>query len=110
MPPIWDVEDYAVAFVRFETGATLVLETSWLLHHDIDGEDMQIWLYGDKGGCHYPEGKFLSTNYETKQMYTSTLKITRDQLNHTHRSVWSSPRPLRMVARHLCLQNTPCRY
>ncbi|MYD91831.1 MAG: Gfo/Idh/MocA family oxidoreductase [Caldilineaceae bacterium SB0662_bin_9] len=80
MPGIWDVEDYAVAFVRFDTGATLVLETSWLLHHDIDGEDMQIWLYGDKGGCHYPEGKFLSTNYETKQMYTRTLKITRDQL------------------------------
>ncbi len=80
LPEIWDVEDYAVAMVRFETGATLVLETSWLLHHDIDGEDMQIWLYGDRGGCHYPSAKFLSTNYETKQLYNRFLKITRDQL------------------------------
>lgn len=80
LPEIWDVEDYAVAMVRFETGATLILETSWLLHHDIDGEDMQIWLYGDRGGCHYPTGKFLSSNYETRQMYNRVLKITRDAL------------------------------
>ncbi len=80
LPKIWDVEDYAVAFVRFENGATLILETSWLLHHDIDGEDMQIWLYGDQGGCHYPSGQFLASNYETKQMYNRQLKITRDAL------------------------------
>lgn len=80
MPKKWDVEDYAVAFVRFETGGTLVLETSWLLHHDIDGEDMQIWLYGDQGGCHYPSAQFLSSNFESRQMYNRTLKITRDAL------------------------------
>ena len=80
MPKTWDVEDYAVGFVRFEHGGTLVLETSWLLHHDIEGEDMQIWLYGDQGGCHFPSAQFLSSNYETKQLYNRTLKITRDDL------------------------------
>ncbi len=80
LPKIWDVEDYAVAFVRFDHGGTLILETSWLLHHDIEGEDMQIWLYGDGGGCHYPSAQFLASNYESQQLYNRTLQITRDAL------------------------------
>jgi predicted dehydrogenase len=80
LPVEWDVEDFAAAFVRFENGATLVLEVSWLLHHDIDGEDMQIWLYGTQGGCHWPKGDFLSTNYSTRQLYNNTLKLTKDPM------------------------------
>ena len=80
LPAVWDVEDYAAAFVRFETGATLVLEVSWLLHHDIEGEDMQIWLYGTEGGCHWPKAQFLSSNYQTKQLYNRELKLTRDPM------------------------------
>lgn len=76
--PEFDVEDFAAAFVRFENGATLVLEVSWLLHHDIEGEDMQIWLYGNEGGCHWPKGQFLETNYETKQFYNRDLQLTQD--------------------------------
>jgi predicted dehydrogenase len=47
-----DVEDFAAAFVRFENGASLILEVSWLLHHDVGegAEDRQLWLYGTKGG------------------------------------------------------------
>jgi predicted dehydrogenase len=77
---VFDVEDFASAFVRFENGATLVLEVSWLLHHNIEGEDTQIWLYGDEGGCHWPKSEFLNTNYETRQLYNRTLKLTRDRL------------------------------
>ncbi|MCB0089065.1 MAG: Gfo/Idh/MocA family oxidoreductase, partial [Caldilineaceae bacterium] len=76
----WDVEDFAAAFVRFENGATLMIEVSWLLHHDIEGEDMQIWLYGTGGGCHWPKADFLSSNYETRQLVNSTLKITKDTM------------------------------
>ena len=54
IPDTFDVEDFAAAFVRFDNGATLVLEVSWLLHHDTEGEDMQMWLYGDKGGSPRP--------------------------------------------------------
>lgn len=77
---IWDVEDFAAAFVRFENGATLVIEVSWLLHHDIQGEDMQIWLYGTQGGCHWPKADFLSSNYQTRQLVNSTLKLTSDAM------------------------------
>jgi len=80
IPAEFDVEDFAAAFVRFENGATLVLEVSWLLHHDTSGEDMQMWLYGTTGGCHWPKCEFLGSNYATRQHYNRTLKITRDIL------------------------------
>ena len=76
----YDVEDFAAAFVRFDTGATLVLEVSWFLHHDIQGEDMQMWLYGTEGGCHWPKAEFLSTNYKTRQMVNSTLQLIKDPM------------------------------
>ena len=80
IPSSFDVEDYAVAFVRFETGATLVLEVSWLLHHDISGEDVQAWIYGDAGGCHWPSAQFLDTNYTTRQFNNRTLQLTQDKM------------------------------
>ncbi len=80
VPDDMDVEDFSAAFVRFDNGATLVLEVSWLLHHDTDGEDMQMWLYGTEGGCHWPEGKFMGTNYTTKQFFNQTIKLTSDAM------------------------------
>jgi predicted dehydrogenase len=80
IPAEFDVEDFAAAFVHFENGATLILEVSWLLHHDTDGEDMQMWLYGTTGGCHWPRCEFFESNYATMQHYNRTLKITRDAL------------------------------
>ncbi len=80
LPRNFDVEDFAAAFVRFDTGATLVIEVSWLLHHDTQGEDMQMWLYGTKGGSHWPKYEFYESNKQTRQHYNRTLKNTRDRL------------------------------
>jgi predicted dehydrogenase len=81
IPPEFDVEDFAAAFVRFEGGATLILEVSWLLHHDNpQGEDMQMWLYGTRAGSHWPKCEFYETNYDTRQHYNRQLKLTADQL------------------------------
>jgi predicted dehydrogenase len=80
IPKEFDVEDFAAAFVRFENGATLVLEVSWLLHHDTMGEDMQMWLYGTKGGSHWPKCELYKTDNATKQHYNITLQNTRDRL------------------------------
>jgi predicted dehydrogenase len=75
IPPEFDVEEFASAFVRFENGATLILEVSWLLHHKVPSgvEDMQMWLYGDKGGSHWPSNEVLHSNYETKQLSNTQL-------------------------------------
>ena len=78
--PDFDVEDFAAAFVRFDNDATLVLEVSWFLHHDTQGEDMQMWLYGSEGGCHWPKAEFLATNYQTRQMTNSTLQLVKDPM------------------------------
>jgi len=80
IPPEFDVEDFSAAFVRFENGATLILEVSWLLHHDTQGEDMQMWLYGTRGGSHWPKCEVYESNYATRQLYNRKLQITRDTL------------------------------
>lgn len=79
VPKDMDVEDFAAAFVRFENGATLMLETSWLLHH-IPDEEVKVWLYGTEGGCQWPSAEFASTNYKTKQLYNRSLQLTRDPM------------------------------
>ena len=76
----FDVEDFAAAFVRFENGATLVLEVSWLLHHKTQGEDMQMWLYGTRGGSHWPSCEIYQSNNDIQQHYNRTLQNTRDLL------------------------------
>jgi len=76
----FDVEDFAAAFVRFENGATLMLEVSWLLHHKTQGEDMQMWLYGTRGGSHWPSCEIYQTNNDIQQHYNRTLQNTRDLL------------------------------
>ena len=80
IPRSFNVEDFAAAFVRFDNGATLIIEVSWLLHHDTMGEDMQMWLYGTKGGSHWPKCEIYETNTKTRQHYNRTLKNTRDIL------------------------------
>ncbi len=78
---IFDVEEMAAAFVRFDNGATLVIEVSWLLHHEHHGgEDMQMWLYGTDGGSHWPSCTFLSTDYGNKQFQKQELQLIVDEM------------------------------
>jgi predicted dehydrogenase len=80
IPPEMDVEEMAIAYVRFENGATMVLEISWMLHHDTQGEDMQMWLYGTQGGSHWPKCEIYTTDYETRQHYNRVLQFTTDRM------------------------------
>jgi predicted dehydrogenase len=47
---VFDVEDLATAFIRFETGAALHLETSWAAHGG-RGDDFGVTVYGTRGGA-----------------------------------------------------------
>jgi predicted dehydrogenase len=80
IPQNIDVEDFASAFVRFENGATLILEVSWLLHHNTPGEDAKVWLYGTEGGCEWPKAEFMSSNHATRQFYNRTITLTQDKM------------------------------
>ncbi len=80
VPQDMDVEDFAAAFVRFDNGATLVLEVSWLLHHNAQGEDARVWLYGTEGGCEWPQANFMSMDYPNKQTKNMSLQMTSDTM------------------------------
>ena len=80
VPQDMNVEDFAAAFVRFENGATLILEVSWLLHHNAPGEDARLWLYGNQGGLEWPQANFMSSNNKTRQLYNRTLQLTSDTM------------------------------
>ena len=67
IPQDMDVEEFAAAMVRFDNGATLILEVSWMLHHPTPGEDMQMWLYGTEGGSHWPSNTLIQSNNNTKR-------------------------------------------
>ena len=76
IPKSWDVEEFAAAFVRFDNGATLVLEVAWLLHHKTDSEDMQMWLYGNKAGAHWPSNELLMTDNKAKHHLNTQVLST----------------------------------
>jgi predicted dehydrogenase len=78
IPQEFNVEDFAAAFVRFENGATLIFEVSWLLHHDTPVEDMQMWLYGTHGGVHWPKCEIYSSNNNTQQLYNRSLQLKQN--------------------------------
>ncbi len=82
IPAEMDVEEFASAFVRFANGATLVLEVAWLLHHRTEGEDMQMWLYGDRGGAHWPANEILTSNYATQQHLAIQVERADDAEPH----------------------------
>ena len=53
----FDVEDLAVAMIRFDNGATMLVEVSWAINCE-RGEEMFTYLYGTKAGlCHRNVGE-----------------------------------------------------
>ncbi len=64
----FEVEDLATAFLRLSNGATLLLETSWATHSNVQN-DYGIVLYGTAGGA-----EIRVQNYNTE----NTLTIFKD--------------------------------
>jgi len=87
IPKGFDVDEFSSAFVRFENGASLIIEVSWLLHHGTDDDDVQTWLYGTQAGAHWPKCEIYETNNVLKQHYDRTLKITDEKLRPHHQEI-----------------------
>lgn len=63
-PSIFSVEDFAVGLVRFENGATLVLESAFCANQ----EQRQVFnteLFGTEGGCSYDPCKMFFERHQT---------------------------------------------
>jgi predicted dehydrogenase len=54
-PESFEVEDFAIALFRFENGATLFVETTWLGFHE-KPEEWFVRVLGTKAGLHWPDG------------------------------------------------------
>ena len=65
------VEDFAVAFVRFDNGAVITLESSFMANHD-KNEEWKTQIYGTKAGASCsPWGSDVSISLEQdKQLFT----------------------------------------
>jgi predicted dehydrogenase len=62
-PKEFTVEDFAAGFVRFENGATLVLETSFAAN--IEKSIFNTTLMGTDGGCEYAPMKIFREEHQT---------------------------------------------
>ena len=60
----FEVEDFATAMFRFDTGATLFVETSWLGFHDTS-EEWSVRVLGTRGGLHWPAGHYVTESNKT---------------------------------------------
>jgi predicted dehydrogenase len=87
IPTGMDVDEFSSAFVRFENGASLIIEVSWMMHHGIDDDDIQTWLYGTKGGAHWPKCEIYQTDNLRKQHYNKVLRITHDKARPHHQEI-----------------------
>jgi len=76
----FEVEDTAIGMIRFDTGAVMVVETSWLQNWP---NQVQVMLYGTKGGARvfppelhvYREGVFSTVSPELPKADSQRAKI-----------------------------------
>jgi predicted dehydrogenase len=68
----YEVEDLATAFLRFENGATLLLEASWATYGK-NADDFGVSLYGTEGGADITVKNYNWEN--TLTIYTDTAGV-----------------------------------
>lgn len=74
-----DVEDFAAAFVRFATGTSLTLETSWLAFQP-EKEIFRIQCFGTKAGVVWPDGMVVGETNKSPW----DLRLTESPKNSSH--------------------------
>ena len=60
-PVDYEVEDLATAFLRFEDGATMLLEASWASFTEMD-DDFGVQFYGSHGGARIHSKKYADVD------------------------------------------------
>jgi len=88
----FDVDDLAAAFIRFENGATLTLETSWASNSE-KREDQWLHLFGVAGGAVL---RNLHEGYEFE------ARILRGTDHDVFAEVPATPEPLESAQQHFC--------
>ncbi len=61
---LFSVEDFAAAFIQFDTGASMVLEAAWL-GHQVANEEFSCEVMGSKGSAIWPSTEFATVQNGT---------------------------------------------
>lgn len=78
---IFDVEDLATGFIRFDNGATLQIEFSWA--SNIEQEGTFVELRGTKAGCKLRGGMRLGIYGENEAgLFDMEPKLNKTKMNH----------------------------
>lgn len=109
------VEDLANALIRFENGASLMIDVSFTLHAKSD--EIAVKLYGDKGGVEIePELTMIAEKYDTilnvaPQTDSKSINITEafcNEVNHFLSCVQSGETPISPVEDGLNIMKILC--
>ncbi len=103
----FDVEDYSVALIRFKSGKTLALESSWAANQPGDAREYGIDLLGTNAGLSlYPARLYRSgpSGYETVQLAAPKLIHFEDRIQHFVNCVLDGKKPLVPVEESLKVQ------
>jgi len=87
---VCDVESSAVGIIRYENGASTLLECSYNLHTSAKGDNNGRFLFGTKGGLNIDEMKFYTdvngflADVELKDMnnYVENEELFQAEINH----------------------------
>ena len=101
------VEDWAVAFIRMESGATAVLEAGWAGH--VSGDKFNVVVMGDRGGLDYSEASLYRE--EDGTLVDVKFKVGREEpleeeLKHFLRVVRGQEEPVTKRDEMILLQAT----
>jgi predicted dehydrogenase len=81
----FDVEDFAVAFIRMKSGRTITLETAWAGFQNHETRDYGIDFFGTNAGLSlFPAKLYRNTleGYETIQFAGTKVPHPEDRVHH----------------------------
>jgi predicted dehydrogenase len=90
-PADYEVEDFACALFRFDTGATMFVETSYLGFHD-KPEEWFARVLGTRSGLHWPEGLIVREESKTPSV---TQLVGKQRETPYERSIFAFARAVR---------------
>ena len=103
----FDVDDYSIALLRFKSGKTMTLETSWAANHPDDAREYGVDLLGTTAGLSlYPARLFRSgpSGYETIHLAPPKISPNEDRIQHFVNCVLDGKKPLVPVEESLKVQ------
>jgi predicted dehydrogenase len=93
---LFDVEDFASAFLRFKNGLVMQLEVSWAINGEAD-EGIKIDLFGKKGGASLQPFRLFSEKHQvlTETKFTiPAINPYQEEIHHFIQAVQAQKQPI----------------